>query len=37
VISYVEAGDADAAGSALRRHVTRFYRHVMDPEAAILA
>jgi GntR family transcriptional regulator, transcriptional repressor for pyruvate dehydrogenase complex len=34
VISYVEAGDAAGAGSALSRHVNRFYRHVMDPETA---
>lgn len=31
VISYVEAGDAAQAGSALSNHVKRFYRHVMDP------
>jgi GntR family transcriptional regulator, transcriptional repressor for pyruvate dehydrogenase complex len=32
VINYVEAGDADGAGSALRDHVKRFYAHVMDPD-----
>jgi DNA-binding GntR family transcriptional regulator len=34
VISYIEAGDAAAAGAALRDHVKRFYRHVMEPESA---
>jgi DNA-binding GntR family transcriptional regulator len=34
VISYVEAGDAAGAGSALRHHVKRFYAHVMDPAPA---
>jgi GntR family transcriptional regulator, transcriptional repressor for pyruvate dehydrogenase complex len=34
VITYVEAGDAARAGAALRDHVKRFYRHVMDPDPA---
>jgi GntR family transcriptional regulator, transcriptional repressor for pyruvate dehydrogenase complex len=29
----IEAGDADAAGTAVQAHVMRFYRHVMEPEA----
>jgi GntR family transcriptional regulator, transcriptional repressor for pyruvate dehydrogenase complex len=32
VISYIEAGDGAGAASALKHHVTRFYRHVMEPE-----
>lgn len=34
VISHVEAGDAAGAASALKNHVNRFYRHVMDPKAS---
>ncbi len=34
MIGYIEAGDSVAAGAALQQHVMRFYRHVMEPEAA---
>ncbi len=33
MIGYIEAGDSEAAGAALQKHVMRFYRHVMEPEA----
>jgi DNA-binding FadR family transcriptional regulator len=34
VVSYIEAGDREGAGKAAQGHVLRFYRHVMEPEAA---
>jgi GntR family transcriptional regulator, transcriptional repressor for pyruvate dehydrogenase complex len=37
MITYIEAGDSVAAGSALQNHVMRFYRHVMEPESPVLA
>jgi GntR family transcriptional repressor for pyruvate dehydrogenase complex len=37
IIGYVEKGDSAAAGSAVRDHIMRFYRHVMDTETAASA
>jgi DNA-binding FadR family transcriptional regulator len=34
MIRFIEAGDREAAGAAMQGHVLRFYRHVMEPEAA---
>jgi GntR family transcriptional regulator, transcriptional repressor for pyruvate dehydrogenase complex len=33
MIGYVETGDGAGAGAAVQSHVTRFYRHVMEPDA----
>jgi DNA-binding FadR family transcriptional regulator len=32
IARYIEAGDPEAAGAAVQRHVLRFYRHVMEPK-----
>ncbi|MGH3252556.1 MAG: FadR/GntR family transcriptional regulator [Trebonia sp.] len=34
MIGFIEARDVEAAGAAMQDHVVRFYRHVMEPEAA---
>jgi GntR family transcriptional regulator, transcriptional repressor for pyruvate dehydrogenase complex len=34
MIGCIEAGDPEAAAAAMQSHVFRFYRHVMEPEAA---
>jgi DNA-binding FadR family transcriptional regulator len=34
IVSFIEKGDSQAAGSALQDHILRFYRHVMDPAGA---
>ncbi|HEY0932499.1 MAG TPA: FadR/GntR family transcriptional regulator [Trebonia sp.] len=34
MIAFIESGDAEAAGAAVQGHVVRFYRHVMEPQAA---